>query len=107
MTEPIIKWRTAYKHNRILCVKCSKETNCFVWVIAQIRPDGYEENLRKPVKERKDSISAVFHDTWEDAHAYLMEKAETALRSAKRQVDLKRTQLEDVKSMKKPEQANV
>lgn len=106
MTEPIIKWRTGLRHNRIVCVKCSKETGCFVWIVAQMGPEGFE-NLRRPVKERKTGWDRAFHDTWEDAHACLLKKAETALRSTEKQLDLKRTQLEDVKSMKKPEQANV
>jgi hypothetical protein len=78
-------WRVEAK---IKEVEVDRETEASVWVEGrrQNKITGYE----------------VVHDTWDDAHRYLLVKAAEKVESARRKLEEHKSYLGKVKGMKKP-----
>jgi hypothetical protein len=74
---------------RITPVEIEKETSTSVWPVGQGR-------------RAKVSDSDIFHDTWEDAHTYLMESADNHVHNAQMQLERAKGAQGNVKGMKKP-----
>lgn len=100
MTHPI-KWMTRWSCE-IIRVEILRETDQFVWRLT----DTYYKDGRhhsKPQREKKRSSYYTYHDTWEEAHAYLVEQAENQVTAARRNLQDALSRLDTVKDMKPPE----
>ena len=56
-------------------------------------------------RERRSAIASTYDcyfRTWEEAHAYLLERAESKVQSARRSLELANSYLGNVRGMKKP-----
>jgi len=69
----IVKWLTDTRGAAIIDrIECTRETDRAVWYTVC---DDFEAP-EKEVKSPKVSRYVMFHDTWQEAHAYLREHAE-------------------------------
>lgn len=97
----LIKWKTLkWNENKIERVECVRETDKQVVILEY--PWG--NNKKQPQERRhlKESGYEQFHDSWEEAHAYLMKQAEEKLLSARRSLQRAQDELGNVKGMRKP-----
>jgi hypothetical protein len=91
----MIKYRAEYYWNaEITKIEVEKETGKSVWY------KGYGDKLRQ---ERKRTDNHEYFDTWEEAHDSLIEKAQIEVDSKRRQLELSRGKLGNIKGMKCPE----
>ena len=98
---PITMWRTSWR-GVIQKVECSKVTPKAVWLLTDIwRPDRY---LREPEREARKTKHHSYHETWEEAHAYLMALANENLEKARLQLQRAQGHHGNIKGMKKPEE---
>lgn len=93
---PLVKWRTG-RGSKIERIECTKETEKCVWLV---RWEG-----QKPSRCDKDSSFYQYHDTWDGARDYLMEKAERGVASARRTLEVANGFLGNVNGLRKPEGA--
>ena len=89
MTEPITMWRSRW--DEIKPVQCTKVTAGFVWPV--------ELNGRR---ESRESDWNSYHETWADAHAALLAKAERELTAARLRLEHAQGELGRIKGMKPP-----
>lgn len=95
-----IKWRTGMSclaKEGIEPVACVKETKCYLW-IKHKDWNGHESGQRCS----KDSFWTQFHNTWEEAHAYLLSKAQAKVDSARRRLDSAQSHLNRIQDLRKP-----
>lgn len=98
----MIKWRTGgYGKNLIERVEIEKETKKTVWV----RSTWYGGTKTEVRQERKDTGYHQYHDTWDDAKAYLMEQANADKANARRKLDMAISHIDLVSKLTKPEDA--
>ena len=76
---PIIKWETTIWTYNIRRIQCERESKHAIWVMEEWLPGDKEVCKRLKSAGRVD-----YHDTWEDAHAYLMGRAEERLAASRR-----------------------
>lgn len=98
MKMKMVKYKTdGYGKNLIEEVEVVKETK------KQLVIKQYDEWRKKHFETRTAKISSYcqYHDTWEDAHAFLLGKAEKRVESARSA--LERAILDNIKGLKKPE----
>ena len=89
----MIKYKTGgYGKNLIKEVECERETEKSVWAKSEWN-GKFERNLKETGYYR-------YHDTWEEAHKFLMEKAERKVESAERQIQSAYLNLQDVSDLK-------
>ena len=81
-------WRVEAKIEE---VEVLRETESSVWVKGRRLQKVTEWN--------------VYHDTWDEAHSYLLEKAKGKVEYARRQLEEHKSYLGNVKGMKNPESA--
>ena len=101
---PIIKYKTGCGADKIEQVEVLRETNVSVFLPVNARSLAGA----KGVDERRDakrSTYAQYHDTWEDAKAYLMAKAEGEVVAARRRLEQANSKLGNIKGMKPPKEA--
>ena len=91
MSDKKIMYKTGYG-NKIEPVEVVKLTACFVTYI-------YSWNSR-PTESRVSRDG--FFDTWDEAKAFLLERAEKKVNSARRTLELARADLGNVKGIKPP-----
>lgn len=91
----ITKYRTDRSQITITPVECTRESAQCVWYLAWAS--------KTELRAAKVADWARYHDTWEDAHAYLMSKAERAVAFARSSLASAQGALGNVKGMKKPE----
>jgi hypothetical protein len=100
----IVKWKTSrWRDANIERVECARETEKAVWVLEY--PWTLDGNHNKPPTERrrmKESDSDQFHDTWEAAHAFLLERAERHLKSCLDELRMAQGTHGKVNGMRKP-----
>ena len=77
---------------RILRVDVVKQTDKTVW-------------LTNGMRERKETDYHNYFDTWEEAHAAMVEKAERIVRNTRQRLEHQKGMLGNIKGMKKPEEA--
>jgi hypothetical protein len=87
MTTPIIMWRLAW--GEIMPVQCTKVTAGFVWPV--------ERNGRR--ESRATSLFS-YHETWADAHAAMLHKAERKLANCRRELERAQGNYGRIKGMK-------
>jgi uncharacterized protein with von Willebrand factor type A (vWA) domain len=93
------KFKTArYYPTRIEEMEVLRETAQCVYVSDKFRH-------RTERREMKDTEFHRIHDSWEEAHAHLLEKAENALTNARSALQRAQDVLGNVKGMRKPEAA--
>jgi hypothetical protein len=92
----MIKYRTAW--NEIEALEVLRETNSQV-----VRAVGSHAIERR---EAKRSEHYNWHDTWEDAHAFLIERAEAEVQTLRNQLEQAKGRLGNIKGMK-PSKANI
>jgi len=89
----MIKYRTGgYGKNLIEEVECERETEKSVWA-KRVYGSGFERCL-------KETEYHNYHDTWEKAHEYLIEKAERQADGLRRQLQLANSYLGNIKGLK-------
>jgi hypothetical protein len=97
MSAPIIKFKTGgWGKSPIEAVECVRETAQSVWIAGT---HGGGES-----RQAKVSGYICFHDTWELAHAYLLEKAERAVRHARENLEVANGKLGNIKGIKPPKE---
>lgn len=89
MTEPITMWRSRW--DEIKPVQCTKVTAGCVWPVE-----------RKGRRESRSSDWCSYHDTWADAHAALLAKAERELTAVRLQLQRAQGDHGRIKGMKPP-----
>jgi hypothetical protein len=92
----MIKYRTAW--NEIEALEVLRETNSQV-----VRAVGSHAIERR---EAKRSEHYNWHDTWEDAHAFLIERAEAEVQTLRNKLEQAKGRLGQIKGMK-PKQAHI
>jgi hypothetical protein len=97
----IIKYRTDHFADKIEKVEVLRETDACVYVPAT----GYRKSGSGERRESKLSDYAQYHDTWADAHAYLLQKAERVVKSARQQLEAANGKLGNIKGMRPPKDA--
>ena len=100
----MVKWKTSrWRDAHIERVECTRETEKAVWVLEY--PWTLDGKPNKPPTERrrmKESDSDRFHDTWEAAHDFLLERAELHLESCRDALRRAQGAHGNVKGMRKP-----
>ena len=92
MTTPIIMWRLRW--GEIKPVPCTKVTAGCVWPV--------ECNGRR---ESRSGDWASYHETWADAHAAMLAKAELELDAARSRLERAQNEHGRIKGMKPPADA--
>lgn len=101
----LVKWKTCrYYGAKIERVECTRETDKAVWVLEYPWTIDGGRGTKPPTERRrmKTSESDNYHATWEDAHAYLLERAEYELDSARTRLAQAQGTHGNVKGMRKP-----
>jgi hypothetical protein len=88
-------WRLRW--DEIKPVPCTKVTAGFVWPV--------ERNGRR--ESRRRSAWASYHETWADAHAAMLAKAERKLADCRRELERAQGNYGRIKGMKPPADAEV
>ena len=70
-------------------VEVDRETESSVWVNGN--------------RLQKSTEYHTYHDTWDAAHSYLLERAKNKVEYARRQLEEHKSRLGNIKGMKKPE----
>jgi len=100
----IEKWKTQNGRAEIHRVECTRETAASVWFMeTPFRVCGVAEPVEtKASKVGGDAYgSCTYHDTWEDAHKYLMACAARKVESARGGLQLAHAFEGNVKGLKK------
>jgi len=87
----MIKYRTRFK--KIEAIEVSRETDKCMFYPS---PSGRE------VREAKRSDWQNWHDTWDEAHRFLLDEAEQEEKRAMLSLQAAQEKLENIKAMKKP-----
>ena len=92
-----------WREREIERLECTRETDKTLWVMEKwfFTPD--EKAVER--QRRKDTTGEHYHETWEDAHKWLLESAEAAVIAARRNLEVANSTLSNIKGMKKPEDA--
>lgn len=99
-------WR-ANSRGEIEQVECSKVTEKCVFIVAEpIRP-GNMYRYAEPQKRAKRSSYCSYYETWEDAHAELLSKADKDLTRARLMLARAQGNHGRVKGMKPPADAEL
>ena len=95
----IVKWRTnRYGRAAIERVECTRETAQTVWYMQQ---DAWRKTDTEH-RAAKESSGERYHDSWEDAKAYLLESANLSVIHARNALQRANDTLGNVKGLKKP-----
>lgn len=89
----MIKYRTSYGA-KVEAVKILRETPKTVVFSGIITGDE--------IREAKRSNYINWHDSWEDAHSFLMEEAQWKIDGLRLQLERAKGELGNIKGMKKP-----
>lgn len=87
------KYKTSSWDTKITEIEVIRETPSYVIL--------YNDFWKSEIRVSKNGRDK-FHDTWELAHAYLLAKAESEVKIARRDLELANSELGNVKRMKKP-----
>ena len=101
----LTKWKTCrYYDTTIWRVECMRETDKAVWVLEYpwTIDGGCGTNPPTERRHMKQSESDNYHDIWESAHAYLLERAAAELQAARNRLAQAQGTHGNVKGMKKP-----
>lgn len=101
MSEPIIMWRTR-RNSEIQRVEVERATKSTVLLLTNLWA-GDGRRLSKAQRENRTSSSYSYHDTWEEAHVYLMEHAKREVERARLRLEQLNGNYGRIKGMKPPE----
>ena len=108
-SEMMVKWKTCrYRNTQIECVECARETEKAVWVLEYPWTLDGGRGTKPPIERRrmKQSDGDNFHDTWESAHTFLMERAASELQAARHRLEQAQGTFGNAKSMRKPAESH-
>ena len=91
------KYKTSNYNNKIEKLECVSETASFVTVKSEWCGRANERRMKKT------SAYDRIHDTWREAHDYLIKHCEEQVLFARRALELANSTLGNVKGMKEPE----
>lgn len=97
----IMKFKTGYSADKIEEVEVLRETEQSVF----LRVNSSSLAGRKGTNERRDakrSTYVQYHDTWADAHAFLVGKAQRDVESLRSRLEQAKGRLGQIKGMKPP-----
>lgn len=97
----ITKYKTKWSKNSIERVEVLRETEAFVYVST----DGWTKSGKGERRQAKLGEFAQYHNTWADAHAYLMADAENSVTHARSRLEQAKGHLGNIKGMKPPKEA--
>jgi hypothetical protein len=90
----MIKYRISLSWGKIEAFEVLRETN------AQVVFNILSGGLACERREAKRSEYHSWHDTWEDAHAFLIERAETEVQALRGRLEQAKGRLGNIKGMK-------
>lgn len=96
MTEPTTKYIISSYRAEIKVYSCTKETAHYVWL--ESKSKDYKGQVRSFQQRKKGYV----FDTWAEAHAALMRRADDALAGARRQLEQAQGFAGNVRGMKEP-----
>lgn len=97
MSDSIIKYRTTLMNSKIEVVNCIRETESSVFLAGS--------DMRGKFKERREGKKTEwqqYHDTWSDAHSFLINRAEKEVLDARHRLEFANGRLGNIKGMKPP-----
>lgn len=98
----IIKWTTTkYAPREITRIECAKETSKTVTII-EMRPNKHGDLIRREEIRRKKTGWWICHDTWKEAHEYLLHRAKIALDDARKELARAQSNHGNIVGMKEP-----
>lgn len=89
--------------SKITAVEIIKETEKQVHILVEWEDSWSKKKHSRVYRELKESQYHHWHDTWEEAHAYLMEQANRHVESIRLNLERAKGALGNIKGMKKPE----
>lgn len=95
-SQMLIRFRTNYSEDVIEKVEVIRETKEFVYVPS--RPMSKLQKAERREAKRSDFYN--YHDTWEDAHSFLLERAEARVEGARERLERAQSHLESVKGIR-------
>ncbi len=96
-----IRWRTSWS-GEIRRIECVRETDQYIWYVTDLYNSNRGQPLKKPCREKKTADRQQYHNTWEEAHAYLLKSARDSIERATSRLRTAEAYYEQVWSMKKP-----
>lgn len=102
-----VMWMTKRGEARIERVECTRATSSSVWFMKRRFRIGSDQHEMMETKAAKHGDRVNYHETWEDAHAHLLEHAALAVQSKRRQLELANAHHGNVKGLRKPAEAAV
>lgn len=100
----IVKFKTSFSADKIEEIEVVRETEQSVFLPV----NGRSLAGKKGVNERRDakrSTYVQYHDTWADAHAFLVGKAQREVESLRSRLEQAKGKLGQIKGMKPSERA--
>jgi len=88
----MIKYRTRF--DKIKAIEIERETEKQVFIPAK---DGF-----RPYRENKMSSVQTWHDSWDEAHAFLVAKSEHEVETLRMRLEQAKGRLGQVRGMKPP-----
>lgn len=102
MSAAIVKFKTGGYRETIERVECVRETEKSVYVFDT---DWRGIKATKPTRSDKFSARTQYHDSWAEARAYLLIKAEDNVAACRRSLESANDKLGNIKGMKPPKDA--
>lgn len=102
MSAAIVKFKTGGYRETIERVECVRETEKSVYTL---HVNYYGIEATEPTRNDKFSGHTQYHDSWADAHAYLLKEAEAKVAACRRSLESANDKLDIIKRMKPPEAA--
>lgn len=96
----MIKYKTGGFGESILPVEICRESDSSIWVMRTIRRT--KGDIQEERRYAKVSSYERYHDSWEDAHKFLIAQAEGAVRNARLTLEIVNGRLGNIKGMKPP-----
>lgn len=103
MSAPLVKFKRTF--NRIEQVECVRESESSVWIAKigrELRPGALPKTLE--IRRAKNTDYESYHDTWVDAHALIVRRAESDVASARSALEYANGKLGNIKGMKPPKE---
>lgn len=100
----MIKYRTGgYGNNLIEAVEVVKETEKQVVIETKLTNHTTGKTSIQETRENKINNYSAIHDTWDEAKAYLLEKADKKVQSCRRRLEEAKSHYGNIKGLKQPQ----
>jgi len=98
-------WFRTYSHtNKIEAVVVEKCTATSVWVVDKYGGGWSKGNSGKVSRAARESDYMQYHESWDDAKAYLLKRAESRVVAARRALETANADFGNIKGMKPPKE---